>query len=75
MDERMVLKILHEMGWTPRQGEPAVKTCPECGGEGWVEGIVGSYFSEGLGNYLPREEVRRCGLCGGTGMVEVEDDE
>lgn len=24
MDERMVLKILHEMGWAPRQGEAAV---------------------------------------------------
>lgn len=49
-------------------------TCPECGGEGWVEEIVGSYFSEGLGNYLPQEAMRRCPRCGGTGM-EVRDEE
>ncbi|WP_084784921.1 molecular chaperone DnaJ [Calidithermus timidus] len=49
--------------------------CPECQGCGYLEVVVGSYYSHSFGNYLPREECVRCGLCGGTGLVEAPEEE
>jgi len=48
--------------------------CPECQGNGYVEYIAGSYFSEPFGNYLPLEDVAPCRTCSGTGYVEVWDE-
>jgi len=49
--------------------------CPECQGTGYVEYVAGFYFSESFGNYLPREEIAPCRVCGGTGYVEVWDED
>lgn len=43
--------------------------CPDCQGNGYVEYIAGSYFSASFGNYLPRERIARCRVCGGSGYV------
>lgn len=36
------------------------KTCPDCGGQGW--------YPEG-------DKDAQCETCGGTGKIEVEEDE
>lgn len=50
--------------------------CPECDGDGYLVYVGGpGYYSVFFGNYLPSEDYVRCSLCGGTGIVEVEDAE
>lgn len=50
------------------------EVCPECQGDGYLV-YVGSpgYYSASLGAYLPDDYEYRCPVCGGSGLVEVED--
>ena len=47
--------------------------CPACQGNGYVM-VARDYYSDSFGNYLPREEIVRCKVCGGTGYVEVLEE-
>jgi hypothetical protein len=47
-----------------------MRECPECQGCGYVVAVVGDYFSDLLGNYLPLEREVHCPTCGGYGFVE-----
>jgi len=44
--------------------------CPECDGEGYVEGCIGRTYG---GDYITRLFI--CDTCNGAGEIEVEDDE
>jgi hypothetical protein len=47
--------------------EPTPRLCPECQGNGYVEGVGPGYYSESHGNWLPDERQVRCPRCGGSG--------
>jgi DnaJ-class molecular chaperone len=51
----------------PDPKEPPQKECPECGGTGWDR--------ETDGECLEGAAVAVCTTCGGTGLVDVEEDE
>lgn len=44
--------------------------CPDCGGEGYTENLIGLSYSGDQ-----RWRVRRCETCDGTGLVEAKERE
>jgi DnaJ-class molecular chaperone len=52
------------------------EVCPECNGAGSLTYVGGpGYYSTSFGNYLPDDYEYACPVCGGTGLVEVDDAE